>query len=195
MIAYKQIHKKVVTRLKKELSPFLTYHDYKHTLHVINKSIFLAKKLNVSGDELCMLKIACLYHDTGFLVGRENHEMVSCQILKSDIGSEIEPDQLKKISGMIMATQIPAKPTNLLEEIIADADLEYLGTNKFDEIGDKLKRELFHFYPKMTEKDWNEIQIKFLSNHSYFTDWCRKYREPAKQLHLKKLIENRKNYH
>ncbi|HMP30475.1 MAG TPA: hypothetical protein PKD85_12800 [Saprospiraceae bacterium] len=88
-----------------------------------------------------------------------------------------------------MATQIPARPETQLESIIADADLEYLGTNEFETIGNKLKSEIFHFQSNMTDKQWDEIQVKFLKNHRYFTPWCKKYREPQKQRNLSSVIE------
>jgi hypothetical protein len=43
---------------------------------------------------------------------------------------------------LIHVTEIPHKPLNHLQEIICDADLDYLGRNDFQEIADNLKAEL-----------------------------------------------------
>ena len=37
-------------------------------------------------------------------------------------------EQIQKINELIMVTKLPPRPKNLLEQIICDADLDYLGT-------------------------------------------------------------------
>jgi HD superfamily phosphodiesterase len=190
MIPYKKIYTNIIGRLKRDLPDYYTYHDYKHTLYVLSKAIFLAKKMNIGEHETLLLKIACLYHDTGFLISRDNHEQLSCETLIVDLEHELTKEEVTIIKGMIMATKIPSLPQNQLEMIIADADLEYLGTNLFEQIGAQLKKEIQHFQPSLTENAWNELQLKFLKNHKYFTPWCKKYREPLKQQHLARIEEN-----
>ena len=51
-------------------------------------------------------------------------------------------DQIDTICGMIMATRIPQSPSNQLERILCDADLDYLGRDDFYEIGGRLFEEL-----------------------------------------------------
>jgi predicted metal-dependent HD superfamily phosphohydrolase len=79
--------------------------------------------------------------------------------------------QIKRIEGMIMATIIPQRPTNILEEIMCDADLDYLGRSKeeFYSISDSLKRELMEHGLLKNEDDWDPIQVKFLKEHRFFT--------------------------
>jgi len=43
---------------------------------------------------------------------------------------------------MIMATKIPQSPKNLLEQIICDADLDYLGRERYEENSLLLLQEL-----------------------------------------------------
>ncbi len=91
---------------------------------------------------------------------------------------------------MIMATKIPQTPTNLLEEILADADLEYLGTDDFEEIGGYLYQELKEINPTLTLNKWNEIQINFIEKHHYFTEYGQKYLSRTKKKHLTELKKN-----
>ena len=86
-----------------------------------------------------------------------------------------------------MATKIPQMPNNLLEFIIADADLEYLGTDQFDEISESLFLEMMAFNFIKDRDQWNQIQVKFISKHAYFTDFCKLYREPYKQKNLDRV--------
>lgn len=55
---------------------------------------------------------------------------------------------------MIMATKIPQSPKNKLEEIIADADLEYLGTDEAAKKADDFFKELHHLHPSLTKEEW-----------------------------------------
>jgi len=89
---------------------------------------------------------------------------------------------------MIMVTKIPQLPKNKLEEILADADLEYLGTSTFNEKSDALFKELQSVKPAYTEAEWNQAQISFIRSHHYFTRYCQERKEPVKQDHLHKLI-------
>ena len=85
---------------------------------------------------------------------------------------------------MIRATKIPQQPQNKLEEIIADADLDYLGRDDFFTIGDQLFNELKVRNVVNQESDWDQIQIKFLENHRYFTHTAQTSRGEQKEKHL-----------
>jgi ABC-type sulfate transport system substrate-binding protein len=87
-----------------------------------------------------------------------------------------------------MATAIPQSPNNKLEEIIADADLEYLGSDKAAELARQLFRELKSLNPDLQEEDWKKIEIDFLTTHRYFTGYCKANKEHAKQTYLQSLI-------
>ena len=92
------------------------------------------------------------------------------------------------ICGIIMATKIPQTPGTKLEQILADADLEYLGTESFEIKSDSLFRELQSLNPLMTKEKWDQMQVSFLQKHNYFTRFCNENREPVKQVCLKELI-------
>ena len=91
-----------------------------------------------------LLKTACLFHDAGFITSRVDHEKQRmCTGKKTPARFWIySQDEIDRICGMIMATKIPQSPKNNLEEIICDADLDYLGRDDFFAIGDSLFEEV-----------------------------------------------------
>lgn len=185
---FKRIYKEVMSNLESNLPSWLHYHSPDHTRYVLSKAEFLAEQEGVQGRDLCLIQIAALYHDLGFIKGRKEHERKSCEMAATELPKyEISPEEIQKICGMIMATKIPQEPKNLLEKILADADLEYLGTDGFFETSEKLYRELLHNQPGLSRKKWNEIQVYFLSNHSYHTTYCRIHCEGKKAEHLAEL--------
>ena len=86
-----------------------------------------------------------------------------------------------------MATKLPQTPATLLEKVICDADLDYLGRADFFEIGDGLRREFLKQGIIKTNQDWDQLQIKFLTSHQYHTATSRKLREKYKQGNISKL--------
>ena len=122
-----------------------------------------------------------LFHDSGFITQSKNHEELSCEIVREALPDfNYTHEEIDSICGMIMATKIPQSPTNLLEQIIADADLDYLGREDYWEISNNLFKEI-SFFGIFTENDWLQLQINFLEKHRYFTHTAITTREAKKQ--------------
>jgi len=188
MNLFDQLYEKTISRLEKDLPAYLTYHDANHTRYVLEKTILIAEKENVSDHELFLLKIAALYHDTGHIKNSENHEAESCRIAMQDLAElGFDETEIDQICNMIMATKIPQQPKSNIEGILADADLEYLGTSEFDVISDKLLSELKHFRPELTPRQWYNMQIDFISKHKYHTEYCQTHYESTKLKNLEKI--------
>jgi len=185
---YEAFKKEITGILKAKLDKRLTYHGFHHVENVMQAALMLANEMNLSEEDILLLKTAVMLHDSGFIRTYSGHEAESVVI-----GTEMLPaygyslEDIEKIAGMILATRIPQLPNNVLEYIIADADLEYLGTDRFDEISESLFRELMAYNFIKDRDQWNQIQVNFLSNHTYFTEFCKKYREPLKQENLNKI--------
>jgi hypothetical protein len=135
-----------------------------------------------------LLKVAALFHDSGFLHVYKEHEEKGCMIAKEFLPVfGVSEKQLQQIFGMIMATRIPQQPKNYLEEIICDADLDYLGRDDFYPIGKTLYHEWKAFGFVRDEEDWNKKQVRFLEAHHYFTDSSIVLRASKKAEHLAQL--------
>lgn len=87
---------------------------------------------------------------------------------------------------------MPHLPKNKLEEIIADADLEYLGTESAGIKANDLFKELQHMNPALTKQEWDTTQIAFLKQHHYFTRYCKQNKEPQKLIYLHTLLKYNK---
>lgn len=184
---FEEIQHTVYQEILAKLPKYLTYHNLDHTAYVLDQAVFLAKESHVTDQDLHLLKLAALFHDTGFIDNPKDHEEKGCKIAESYLAESYSPEELGKIYGMILATKIPQSPSTHLESILADADLEYLGTDLFDQIGQTLYQELKHFNPDFTGQAWDELQLVFLQKHHYHTEYCRIHREPKKQENLLKV--------
>ncbi len=186
--SFSKISENVLKRLEFDVPEHYTYHSVVHTKYVLKMAEYLAQRQGVKGHNMLLLKVAALYHDIGFTINHVEHETIGCGIARKELpGYGFTDDDIEKICGMIMATRIPQKPKNFLEEILADADLEYLSTESFQPVGNMLFNELKHFNPNLTQEGFDKIQIGFLEKHQYFTPFCKLYKENFKQQHLMKL--------
>ncbi len=179
----------VLKKLSNQLSHDLYYHCVEHTIDVQEQAGRIAAAENITNPEdLFLLGIACLYHDTGFIFTYNTHEEVGCDLAREELpGFGLNKHQIEQVCGMINATRIPQAPQTKLEEIIADADLDYLGREDFFPISHQLFRELKAKHFLETENDWNLVQVKFFKQHKYFTESTIALRAEKKQVHLEMI--------
>ncbi len=182
---FEKVKKFILNKLKRELPKNLTYHSLGHIKDVYAAAENIAALEDIDGEDLTLLLTAVLFHDSGFLIQQKDHEQIGCDIAREHLPNyNFSDEQIEKICGMIMATKIPQNPQNKLEEIICDADLDYLGRDDFFKIGNYLFDELCMYGIISTENEWNKLQIRFLEGHQYFTPSAIKLRKSAKEAHL-----------
>ena len=190
LLRIEDLKEKVIEKLEKELPDKLYYHNVKHTIDVYTQVEIIGKAEGVTKEELLLLKTAALLHDAGFTINYDNHELFGIRI-----ANEILPkyyysqEQIEKINNLILSTRFPPKPTNKLEEIICDADLDYLGRKDFIPISRNLFMELYDKKIIKSIDDWNNTQVKFIKNHQYFTETAKKKRGVNKSIQLENLTQ------
>lgn len=189
-INYRKAEKSLLKKLRKELPSDLYYHDVRHTVDVCQAVERLAFMEGVEGEDLFLLKTAALFHDAGFVEQYANNEWIGARMAKEMLPKYgYTEEQLDQVASMIHATQVPPKPSNHLEEIICDADLDYLGRDDFHEIADRLKQELMERGYIQGQVEWDRMQVAFLKEHRYFTDSAIKLRRKKKEQHLREVEE------
>ena len=188
-----EVGKFFLRKLKDRQPGQLPYHNVAHTVDVYMATEHISRREGVTGQDLDLLLTAALFHDSGFLVGPQNHELESCRIARETLPDfEYKPEEIDVVCEMILSTRIPQTPKSELEKILADADLDYLGRHDFLKVSKKLYDENLHFGIVKNEQEWDEMQISFLQNHKYFTKSSIKLREPIKYVNLLQVKEHLK---
>ncbi len=191
-IQFEDLNHYVLDRLERELPKHLYYHNLKHTIDVTISVEIIGTGEEVSEQEMILLKTAALFHDFGQIYGALNHEERSAEIAQTVLPRfNYTPQQIDQISQLIIATKLPPNPKTILEKIIADADLDYLGRDDFIPISNSLYRELKVQGMVQDLNEWNKLQIEFLSKHQFFTKTAQNMRliNKEKQIErIKKLI-------
>ncbi len=179
----------MLSRLRSELNPQYTYHSIEHTEDVMHSAARISYAHGLHATEHHLVLLAAAYHDAGFLISDVEHEEIGCRMLTEDAHGILEPDDVQKVCGMIKATRVPQQPMNLLEQIVCDADLDYLGRIDFATISKLLFDEFRVRGVVEDEEAWMKLQISFFESHKYWTDYSKNLRGPSKARHLISLKE------
>lgn len=187
-INYYKAERFILAKLKKELSPKLHYHSYIHSKDVTRQVERIAIEEGITDEDLFLLKSAASYHDAGFVEQYEHNEPIGARM-----AAEILPRfgyseaHIQRIKELIFVTEVPHHPQNKLEEIICDADLDYLGRDDFHEIADRLRRELREYGKINSDRKWDEMQVIFLEKHRYFTETALRTRLEKKKQNIEEI--------
>lgn len=187
---YIDAKKFILEKLEKELPPDLYYHGIHHTYDVFESAERIALMENITGDELDLVRTAALFHDVGFLIKYKLNEEESAMLAREFLPEfDYTHEQIERICKMILSTKIPQAPEDLLDQILCDADLDYLGRDDFFTTALKLKREWNDQGMKTTLKQWYVQELDFLMQHRYFTDSAKALRLEKKKKHLSEIKE------
>ncbi len=188
----------IFTLFKDKLSPEYIYHDFSHTLRVVQAVTVLAAGEQLSEEETLELKLAAWFHDAGYVYGCENHEQNSCLILREFLSVRSHTVNISKVEQIIMSTVITAVPETLQQKCLRDADFVHFTFDNYTEYCELLRKEFTVICDKyFTDTQWNEENIRMLSRkHHYYTDYAKKNWQPLKEtvlLQLYKQAEKLKN--
>ena len=167
-----ELKEKIFDDLSNILDENYSYHNLDHTKRVISAAVDIGRNYDLSEKDWRCLLTACLLHDYGFIESHVEHEKISAklssQILPKYGFSETD---IQIINSLIIVTKLEETPKNLLESIIRDSDLEYLGSEDFIKISPLLKEEWINCKVVKSDSEFYKIQYEFISNHSFYTDF------------------------
>ena len=188
LLRFNDLEEYILNKLETGLPNNLFYHDVKHTIDVVTQVELIGRSEKVSDSELLLLKTAALFHDLGHLINYDSHEEEGVKLAKKILPEyKYSKSQINEIAKLILVTKMPPIPQNLLEEIMCDADLDYLGRPDFIPVSGNLFKELSSRNKIDSISEWNKHQSNFIQKHQYFTETARKLREVNKNIQLKKI--------
>jgi len=178
-----------LARLSRELSPKLTYHSLAHTqLDVVPAAERLAALEGVTDPDLMLLCTAAYFHDIGYVEQWADHEVIGVRIVRTILPRfGYGPAHIEAISGMIMATRIPQRPDDLLQAILADADLDLLGRTDYLDLSHALRAERAALGHVSTDQEWYGRQLKFIQSHRFLTAAAQRLREAKQQENIEMM--------
>ena len=169
----------------------LLYHNLKHTETVFNAAMTIGNNTdNVTDADLEILALAALFHDVGYVFSSKEHEKRSTEIASEFLGKQtFEADKIELINRLIMATTMGHSPSDLLEEIMQDADTCHLGNTDYTNTTYcDLYEEVKEMHMKeLTKEEWAVLCVDFFQNHTYYTDYAKANYDENKAKNLQKI--------
>ena len=182
------IIKKELEKLRRDLSPSLTYHSVLHSEDVLHECLLFGLHDNLPERELHLLAVAATFHDSGFLVKPQANEKLGADFaaMAMEDSKQYSNEEIKLVSQMICDTEIimgesgPVfKSSTRLSGYLLDADLSNFGRKDFFD-----KAVLFAQETKQTVEDLRPSLIIFLKNHKWHTKAAAALRQEQKAANL-----------
>lgn len=182
--------KKYVNKLMMPLENHY-YHSYDHALEVMNRAIYLSKQEWLSKEDVEMMGLAGIFHDSWFIIQYDKNEPIWAKIARNYLKSVLYPEErIQKIEQIILATDPDyTTPKDIYEEIIKDSDMDNLWRDDFMEKNNNIKKELEIIKQiKIKDPDWRHASVQLLKEYKYKTNSQRYERDHKKVENLKKML-------
>jgi predicted metal-dependent HD superfamily phosphohydrolase len=165
----------VSTLFKEKLPPWVVYHTFDHTAQTVEacREIGSASRLNKSEMEVAVL--AAWLHDTGYVESHNGHEQKSADIAADFLKQSGYPqERIDLVMGCILATAIPQRPKNLIEQVVCDADIVHIGKKSLFEKSELLRLEQERIRNgAYSDAEWLNINIDFVANNQFHTPYAK----------------------
>lgn len=167
----------------------LPFHNLQHTMEVYEHVLKIGMYENREMEELEPVLLAALFHDTGNAIVFAGHENYSVTEAGNFLRSQKYPqDNIAMVIDCINATRMPQRPGNSCEKIMCDADLFHLGTRSYRSKNKLLRREWAKFLnTEYSDEEWAALNIQFLEQHRFFTQYGKDVLEPIKRENLNEM--------
>ncbi|REG89792.1 Pycsar system effector family protein [Winogradskyella sediminis] len=182
----------VVQLLNEHLDHNYVYHNLAHTQHVVASIKTLSTDLELNDTDKEHLELAAWLHDTGFTKGHKAHEKESVKIASDFLKAQQYPDpDIEIVLNLILATEVNREPTHLLEKLMRDADSSHIGSKRYLESCELLRREWELTCDKvLTESEWLKENIHWLTTqHKFYSDIAATKWEERKSKNLAQLLK------
>ena len=190
----------VSTLLNEKLPSTFVYHNFNHTVGVVQSVTKIANYQQVRNEDTEKLLIAAWFHDTGYIFGTEKHEAASVQIATQFLKEQnCEEQFILAVADLIMATVFTHQPQNELEQIIRDADYFHFASDDYLSTCEFLREEWHSTCKKnFTDVEWANENLQMLSQkHQFYTPFALTFWQPIKEKNIariekkiKKLLNN-----
>lgn len=174
-----------------ELSPNLLFHSFNHTKEVLSDAEKIGKEMGLGEEDLNVLRLSAIFHDTGYTKTYDGHEEESAKIARQYLEKRyIEEKQIEVVERAILSTKVPQNPEDLVSQILCDADLANLTYENYFESAEKLRLEWLKMgIANLSKKEFHKNSAVFFEIHHYHSEFAIKHWKPLKKKNLILLKE------
>lgn len=192
MTILQKAERHVFQQYKDTLSKQYTYHNFNHTLGVVNALRELISAENLNEEQTETLLLAGWFHDLGYLKNCQDHETHGSAMAQTFLTDNGYPEEkIKEVVRLIQATNLKHEPTDLLESCIKDADFAHFADRNYLDISLLLKKEVeLNCNSSLTDLEWQQRNKEvMMDQHRYYTEYAQRKWHPEKIKNLLKVLQ------
>lgn len=175
---------------KDKLSPDYIYHNFNHTLRVVNNVRVIARAEGVNEDDIEMLTLAAWFHDAGYIEGPLDHEQRSGVMAVDFLTANGYPaDKANRVAALIKVTKLGTNPETQHEMIMRDADCSHFSDENYSDLSQLLREEWKITQGKeFSDLEWALINRNVLIHeHRFYSDYAKEKLQPLKEANIARL--------
>ena len=167
----------------------MKFHDLEHTLSVTRMAVGIGQAVKLDREELLLLEVAALFHDTGYALAHVGHEEKSAGLAAAFLAKQgVARRTIKRVQALILATRTSVAPRGALQRVLRDADSSKAGQTDFGEKSERLRQELELVHgARLDAHDWLKANLAYLEAHRFFTPYARDRFARQKRINLDRL--------
>ncbi len=186
------LYKYVFDKLKKELPDDMPFHNSEYASHRYEYANLISKAEALDLEETLIIKTASLFISLGYTGNQQNPETRAARLAREILPEFKYPEiQINTISNILLASKWPPEAFTLLEKIMIDIRMEYLGRADYIKLQNLLYLETNKYVQAIEPGDWIDEQISLLQEHEFLTLGAKRLREIASLEQIRKLNKSK----
>ncbi len=173
IIKLQDIEEMVIKKFDDEAPPDLYFHNSSLVRNISTQVDLISNAEKLPEEDYVNLKLAAVFLITGFITDYEKPMEESIRLVEEVLpGYGFTRENIDTVSRIIKNSYTDNQET-LPDNILHDAQYDYLGRVDYIKLTDRLLRELSEYGKHIDRKKWIEIQKKYLYDHQFSTNTAR----------------------
>jgi class 3 adenylate cyclase len=184
----KDLEERVSERIASNQLLNLHFHKKEFFTRVHNQTEMLGRSENISDDEMLLARAAAILLFSGLSETYENFEIRSAEIARSILPEfGFDERQTERVFNLILATKEPFRPQNIIEAVLIDARMEFIGRVDYLTQVQLLYLEMKNMMRDFSKEKFIRKQRTLIKEFNFFTLAAQRLREITAEEQLKKL--------
>jgi adenylate cyclase len=181
----------VFPKLEAELHRNLYFHNSEYARHIYEHSELLAKAADLDLEEILLIRTAALLLNVGFTGGYENQENRSAEYARNILPEyNYSEKQIAVISNLILSSKWPPEPVNMMEMVLYDTKMEFIGRADYIRLYKLLFLEQNQYTKSIDVNEFKRKQLEIIQQYLFFTESARRLREISVKDQISRIKED-----
>jgi adenylate cyclase len=181
----------VFSKLEAELHKNLYFHNFEYAKRLYEHSSLLAKASELDLEETLLIRTSALLLNVGYTEGYVNQENRSAEYARNILPEySYSEKQITVITNLILSTKWPPEPGNLLEMVLYDTKMDYVGRADYLRLYKLIFLEQNQYMKSVDVNEFKRKQLDIIRQYEFFTESARRLREISVEDQISKIKDD-----